>query len=121
MLKKISQIDSKFIDDFYSFYDEGKNEYDKTINLDTIAIWLDVRKDHLKRLLQVNFDDNKYYSETKIKSIGKGIGSNNKKHILLTYECAKKLCMISKSEKADVVRKYFVDLEKSIIKHCTKT
>jgi hypothetical protein len=31
-LKKFTLINSKFIDDFYSFYDEGKNEYDKTIN-----------------------------------------------------------------------------------------
>ena len=31
-LKKYSLIDSKFIIDFYSFYDEGKNEYDFTIN-----------------------------------------------------------------------------------------
>jgi len=26
-LKKFTLINSKFIDDFYSFYDEGKNEY----------------------------------------------------------------------------------------------
>ena len=26
-LKKYSLIDNQFIDDFYSFYDEGKNEY----------------------------------------------------------------------------------------------
>ena len=30
-LKKISLIDSQFIDDFYSFYDEGKTEYDQLI------------------------------------------------------------------------------------------
>jgi len=36
-LKRHSLIDSKFIDDFYSFYDEGQNEYDFTINLEDIA------------------------------------------------------------------------------------
>ena len=36
-LKKFTLIDSKFIDDFYSFYDEGKNKYDKTINLNNIC------------------------------------------------------------------------------------
>ena len=36
-LKKYSLIDNKFIDDFYSFYDEDKNEYDFTIKLDLIA------------------------------------------------------------------------------------
>jgi phage anti-repressor protein len=115
-LIKFSLIDSKFINDFYSFYDEGKNEYDKTIDLEKIAKWLNVRKDHIKRLLIDNFDDNIDYDEIKIKNIGKGKGSNNKKTILLTYECAKLLCMISRSEKADVIRKYYIELEKLLIK-----
>ena len=44
----------------------------------------------------------------------------NKKTVLLTYECAKKICMMSKSKKADVIRKYFIELDKSIIKYCVK-
>jgi len=59
---------NKFIDDFYSFHDEGKNEYYKTINLENIASWLDVRKDHLKRLLIDNFEEGKDYNEFKEKS-----------------------------------------------------
>ena len=39
-LKKYSLIDSKFIDDFYSFYDEGKNEYDMSIDLEKLVEWL---------------------------------------------------------------------------------
>ena len=54
-LKKYSLIDSKFIDDFYSFYNEGKNEYDFTFDIENIAFWLDLRKDNLKRLLESNF------------------------------------------------------------------
>ena len=50
-LKRYSLIDNKFIDDFYTFYDEGKNEYDFTINLELVSNWLNVRKDHLKTLL----------------------------------------------------------------------
>jgi len=46
-LKKYSSIDNSFINDFYTFYDEGKNEYDYTINLELIAKWLDIRKDNL--------------------------------------------------------------------------
>ena len=121
LLKKISQIEPTFIDDFYSFYDEDKNENDKVINLETVTKWLKMRKDHLKRLLQSNFDNNKDYSETKMrKNISLGIGSNNKKMILLTYECAKKICMISKSQQADIIRKNFVELDKRIIKYCVK-
>jgi hypothetical protein len=54
-LKRYSLINSKFIDDFYSFYDEGKNEYDYTIDLEKLALWLEVRKDSLKELLSANF------------------------------------------------------------------
>jgi phage anti-repressor protein len=117
-LKKFSLVDTSFINDFYTFYDEGKDEYDYTINLNLIAKWLDVRKDNLKVLLQSNFTLNQDFIEFKpqgVKTIGKG--SNNTKHVMLTYECAKQLCMISKSEKATLIRKYYIELEKLIIKY----
>ena len=62
-LKKYSLIDNQFIDDFYSFYDEGKNEYDFTIKLELISNWLDIKKEHLKRLLISNFIKNTDYIE----------------------------------------------------------
>jgi hypothetical protein len=116
-LKKISLIDSQFIDDFYSFYDEGKTEYDQAIDLNNVAKWLNVRKDNLKKLLKTHFILGTDYIEKKIKKIGQGIGSNNIKHVLLTYECAKSLCMLSKSEKSSMIRKYYIDIEKLLIKH----
>ena len=115
-LKKYSLIDNNFIDDFYSFYDEGKNEYDYTIRLELISTWLDVRKDHLKRLLESNFTDNQDYIEYKQTGL-KGIGKNNTKIVLLTYTCAKLLCMISKSEKASTIRNYYIELEKLLISY----
>ena len=116
-LKKFTLIDSKFIDDFYSFYDEGKNEYDKTINLENISKWLLVRKDNLKKLLIDNFEDGKDYNEIKEKFIHKGKGSNNTKTVLLTYECAKLLCMISRSEKATMIRNFYIEIEKILINY----
>ena len=116
-LKKISLIDSQFIDDFYSFYDEGKTEYDQAINLNNVAKWLNVQKYNLKKLLKTHFILGTDYIEKKIKKIGQGIGSNNIKHVLLTYECAKSLCMLSKSEKSSMIRKYYIDIEKLLIKH----
>lgn len=113
-LKKYSLIDNQFIDDFYSFYDEGKNEYDFTINLELIANWLTVRKDVLKKLLVSNFIKNTDYIETK-ETGQKGRGVNNTIHVLLTYNCAKLLCMISKCEKASLIRNFYIELEKLII------
>jgi hypothetical protein len=116
-LKKHSLIDSKFIDDFYSFYNEGQNEYDFTINLDDIAFWLEVKKGHLKTLLENNFVKNQDYIETKPKEKLSGTGTNNIKIVMLTYTCAKLLCMISKCEKASLIRNYYIELEKLLIKY----
>jgi len=114
-LKKYSLINEKFIDDVYSFYNDGKNEYDFTINLDNIAFWLNVKKEHLKRLLESNFIVNQDYIEQKQTIKGKGRGLSNTKHVLLTYTCSKLLCMISKCEKANIVRNYYIELEKILI------
>ena len=48
---------------------------------------------------------------------GKYIFSNNKKTILLTYECAKLLCMISRSKKATMIRNFYIELEKILINY----
>ena len=115
-LKYHSLIDAKFIDDFYSFYDDGKNEYDYTINLETLAEWLEVKKGHLKDLLISNFEENDDYIELKNNNgIGLGTGKNNRKHVLLRYMCAKELCMISRSKKSNVIRKFYIELEKLLI------
>ena len=98
--------------------DEGKNEYDYTINLNNISKWLELRKDNLKVLLVSNFiEDQDYIILEKPKGKGRGIGSNNVKPIYLTYTCAKLLCMISRSEKAALIRNYYIDLEKLLIKY----
>jgi len=116
-LKKHSLINNKFIDDFYSFYDEGQNEYDYTIDLEKLAYWLELRKDNLKVLLESNFDENEDYVIIDKPSDGKGMGKgkNNRKPIMLRYTCAKELCMISRSPKSSVIRKFYIDLEKLLI------
>ncbi len=116
-LKKYSLIDDSFINDFYTFYDEGKNEHDFVINLELIAKWLNVRKDHLKTLLISNFVEDTDYIIFKNETKLKGTGKNNVKHVLLTYDCSKLLCMISKSDKSSLIRNYYIELEKLIIKY----
>ena len=121
-LKYHSEIDSNFIDDFYSFYDDSHNEYDYTINLEKLMFWLNVRKDNLKTLLESNFVEDKDYIIYKNKD-GKsmGYGYNKRIYIMLNYSCAKELCMLSRSEKSSVIRKFYIDLEKLIILSFTKT
>jgi phage anti-repressor protein len=116
-LKKYSLINGDFIDDFYSFYDNNQNEYDYTIDLNKLAFWLEIRKGHLKDLLVSNFAENEDYIIEKNKSDGKGKGKgkNNVKVVMLTYACAKTLCMISRAQKAAIIRNFYIDLEKLII------
>ena len=73
--------------------------------------------DYIKDLLKSNFnEDEDYIIESKnINGKGKGKGGNNKKIVMLTYTCAKILCMISKTPKANIIRKFYIDLEKLII------
>ena len=96
------------------FSTKVKNEYDFTISLELVAMWLNVRKDHLKKLLISNFKKNTDYIEIK-ESGKKGTGVNNRINVLLTYTCSKLLCMISKCEKANLIRNYYIELEKLII------
>jgi superfamily II DNA or RNA helicase len=116
-LKDNSTVDHKFIDDFYSFYDEGQNENDYVINIEKLSNWLEIKKENLKRLLENNFEKDKdYIIKEKIKGVGKGIGKNNRKCVMLSYVCSKLLCMISKSPKSSVIKKFYIDLDIIITK-----
>ena len=77
--------------------------------------WLEVRKDNLLKLLEANFEKDTYYVIYKdaVKKPGRGV--NNRKNIMLTYTCSKLLCMISRSDKADKIRHFYMDLEKLMI------
>ena len=76
-----------------------------------------MRKDNLKRLLETNFVKNQDYIETKPEVKLQGTGTNNIKIVMLTYTCSKLLCMISKCEKAGLIRNYYIELEKLLIKY----
>ena len=77
---------------------------------------MEIQKSHLKRLLDDHFEeDEDFIIEEKNIGKGKGRGGNNRKKIMLTYTCAKLLCMLSKTKKADAIRRFYVELEKLII------
>ena len=44
-LKKFSSISNKFIDDFFTLYDENTNNDDYIVNFDIATKWLKLRKD----------------------------------------------------------------------------
>jgi len=113
-LKKFSSISNKFIDDFFSLYDENTNNDDYIVNFDTATKWLKLRKDSIKRTLIESYRKNIDYKISINKSINAGRPSE---HIMLTADCFKRLCMLTKSSKGEEVRSYYIQLEKHIDKY----
>ena len=113
-LKKFSSINNNFIDDFFNLYDENTVDDDFVINFDISSKWLNIRKDSLKRTLIESYRKNIDYKITIEKSTSAG---RPKETIYLTPDCFKRLCMLTKSEKGEEVRSYYIQLEKHIDKY----
>jgi phage anti-repressor protein len=107
LLKVFTKIPNDFIDDFYDIL--KNKDADFPIDLDIVTKWLMTRKkdliDTLKRSYKVNID----YTITKYNT--NKPGSNNYKKTMLTIDCFKRLCMRSRSLKAEEVRSYFIELD----------
>jgi phage anti-repressor protein len=114
-LKKYSNLNNEFIDDFYNIYDFNEtNNNDFIINLEIIIKWLNMKKMDLKKTLIRTYIKNIDYIINKNNNKNIGSGGHNKENILLTPDCFKRLCMLSKTKKAEEVRTYFLELEKLI-------
>lgn len=122
-----SKINKDFIKDFFGI--QKKQIYDNykpfVIDLDDIAFWLDSKKSRLKDSLIKNYKNNFDYiiippikfSKTLLppdRQQKENRGGHNKISILLTIECFKMLCMRSNTKKANIVRQYYIDLEKLV-------
>ena len=113
-LKKYSTLSNDFIDDFYTIYDFNEyNNNDFIINIDIITKWLESRKSRIKDTLLNTYHLNIDYKISKEKPNSK-ISKSNKEIILLTPDCFKRLCLLSKTKKGEEVRTYFIELEKLI-------
>ena len=113
-LKKFSSISNKFIDDFFGLYNENTKDDDYIVNFDTAAKWLKMRKDSFKRTLIISYRKNIDY---KISIEKNDIAGRPSELILLTPDCFKRICMLTKSSKGEEVRTYYIQLEKHIDKY----
>jgi phage anti-repressor protein len=102
-LKKYSTLSNEFIDNFYNVY--NFNEYDNNdfiINIQAVSKLLGLKIDRIKEILINGYKKNTDYK----------ISKSNKEIILLTPDCFKRLCLLSKTKKAEEVRTYYIELEK---------
>ena len=116
-----SKINKKFIIDFFGFQkiETYKINAPFVIDLDDVSYWLESRKAHLKDTLLKSYNKLVDYKIINIEPLPPNRkrfinGGQNKEIILLTSECFKMLCLRSKTKKAELVRKYYIELEKLI-------
>ena len=112
-LIKYSTINSQFIEDFFNLYNYETSQNDFVININIIVKWLKTIKGRVKETLIRTYIKNIDYKITSNKSTG----GRPLETILITPECFKRLCMSSKTKKADEVRTYFIEIEKHLDKY----
>ena len=113
-IKKFTTVNNKFVDDFFSLQDETTTESDFVIDIDAIAKWLIVRKDSIKKTLLETYRKNIDYKITQNKMTTAGRPSEK---IMLTPDCFKRVCMLTKSPKGEEVRTYYIEIEKHLDKY----
>ena len=112
-LKKTSSIPNSYIDDLFSMYDYKTLNSDFVIDLDKVAKWLSAKKSELLATLKRS-----YTQRTDYKQVGKEMTKGRPKTIiLLTPECFKRICMQSRTAKADQVRTYFIEAESLLFRY----
>lgn len=93
------------------------------INLKDIAVMLNVNKADLKRLMLSKHKSGKNRFEEKtdylLSTSAEKVNNRPEELVMLTVECSKNLCMLSKSEAGDDIRKYFIMIEQ-LIKECLR-
>jgi len=105
-----------FLASFYTYlhYDSEK---DFVIDLDSVWKWVGFsRKDHAKSLIEKNFERDSDYiinfapalEEAKIDNRG-GL---NKEIILMNINTFKMFCLLAKTDKSLMIKKYYIKLEK---------
>lgn len=118
-LKQHSTIPDAFIDSFLSMYNPNTIQTDFVVDAAKAAQWLKVPKFRIMDTLRQSYKLDIDYTVMK-KPMKKGKhGSNNYKQVMLTPDCFKRLCMRSRSKRAEEVRTYFIQLESLLVRYRT--
>lgn len=107
-LKKYSTVPNKFIDSFYEIQTNNMDTKFK-MDLDMITKWLDTKKGSLKETLERSYNLDIDYTIEQYPNKGRGGIPTDK--IYLTTDCFKRLSMLTKSPRGELVRSYYIQLE----------
>ena len=90
--------------------------------MDIVSKWLMVNKANLMKTLKTSYKIGDDYVVSKIYKDGiskQGKGGHNKNEVMLTTDAFKRLCMRSKTVKAEDVRTYFIELDNFVTMYKT--
>jgi phage anti-repressor protein len=116
-IKKYTNISNKFIDDFYEIFNDDIEIYNNSfiINSEILIKWLNIkqRENFINTIENSYILDKDYIIEYPNKNTK---GGGNKKIYYLTTKAAKKYCLMTKSDKGNEVRNYFINIEEVLYK-----
>lgn len=119
-IKRFTTVPEKFVDELFRFYTEDTQQIDFVILLDDVSKWLQCSKAELHNTLKRSYLKDVDYTVQKsppIRIKNTKYGNNNFKRIMVTPDCFKRLCMLSRAPKAEMIRTYFIDVETQFIKY----
>ncbi len=119
-VKRFTSVPEDFVDDLFRLYTPATSQTDPVIPLDDIAKWLNAPKKGLRATLYRTYIKGIDYVSRKVPNplniVGRR-GSNNYSLVLTSPDCFKRLCMLSRTKNAEMVRSYFIDVETQFLKY----
>jgi len=119
-VKRFTTVPEDFVDDLFRLYTPATSQTDPVIPLDDVAKWLNAPKKSLRTTLYRTYIKGIDYISRKMPNPTKAAGrhgSNNYVMVLLSPDCFKRMCMLSRTKKAEMVRSYFIDVETQFLKY----
>jgi phage anti-repressor protein/predicted GIY-YIG superfamily endonuclease len=99
-------------------YNPDTVQTDLVIDADKAVEWLGVRKYNLLKLLRSQYKLGIDFQVEKISHpTGMRYGGNTYKRVSMTPDCFKRVCMLSRTPRAEEVRTYFIGLESLLVKY----
>jgi len=114
-VKRFTLVPNSFVDDFYMVLPQD-DKYDPKafmISFDVVVKWLDGQKFHFKRMLTNNFTRDVDYTIYYDDMFDDG-RNRRRESIYMTVDCFKRFCMLSRTEKGEQTRQYFLEMEDSL-------
>jgi len=117
-----TNVPNGFVNDLYQFYNEDTLQTDFVIDLEILSKWLSTPRKELIRTLQRSYVIDIDYIKHKTRNpVHKKYGSNYYMKYMVTPDCFKRMCMLTKSANGDMIRRYFIEIENAYIKYRHQT